>query len=404
MMELLQPYISITLKLVTGMIGILAFLRITGKAQMAQITPLDTVSAFVIGALIGGVLYNPDMSMLHIIFALIVWTGFNMLVRFAMRSAYMRHLIKGKSDFLVKKGIINFGNFKRNSLEMEQFRMLLRQKGIFSMFDVEDVLFETNGAVTVLPTGKTADSFLIVNNGEFKFTGGTITANGTNSVGVYTANGANSTTEIGDGTANSATLTVTNGGVGLYADAGSTQTLKGLNATVSGTNTAGSILFYNIPSATGGTAGKFDLSNNPGKATVGDYSYAFYTNKNIFTGGNTAFAQFLNDWVNTGTGNGIDLTMTSSSSLLLADVTNASNKDIAFTNIVPPVTGTTLQNANSQKVATLTGDYKYLTIKGADVKIDEDRNIEEIKLEDANVDVSTIILKKSKYIVSIKAD
>ena len=149
------------------MIGILAFLRITGKAQMAQITPLDTVSAFVIGALVGGVLYNPDMSMLHIIFALIVWTGFNMLVRFAMRSAYMRHLIKGKSDFLVKKGIINFGNFKRNSLEMEQFRMLLRQKGIFSMFDVEDVLFETNGAVTVLPTGKTADSFLIVNNGEF---------------------------------------------------------------------------------------------------------------------------------------------------------------------------------------------------------------------------------------------
>lgn len=167
MMELLQPYISITLKLVTGMIGILAFLRITGKAQMAQITPLDTVSAFVIGALVGGVLYNPDMSMFHIIFALIVWTGFNMLVRFAMRSAYMRHLIKGKSDFLVKKGIINFGNFKRNSLEMEQFRMLLRQKGIFSMFDVEDVLFETNGAVTVLPTGKTADSFLIVNNGEF---------------------------------------------------------------------------------------------------------------------------------------------------------------------------------------------------------------------------------------------
>ena len=166
-MELLQPYISITLKLVTGMIGILAFLRITGKAQMAQITPLDTVSAFVIGALVGGVLYNPDMSMLHIIFALIVWTGFNMLVRFAMRSAYMRHLIKGKSDFLVKKGIINFGNFKRNSLEMEQFRMLLRQKGIFSMFDVEDVLFETNGAVTVLPTGKMADSFLIVNNGEF---------------------------------------------------------------------------------------------------------------------------------------------------------------------------------------------------------------------------------------------
>ena len=42
----------------------------------------------------------------------------------------------------MKNGVINFKNFKRNSLEMEQFRLLLRQKGIFSMFEVEDVLFE----------------------------------------------------------------------------------------------------------------------------------------------------------------------------------------------------------------------------------------------------------------------
>ena len=56
MLEVLQPYLAITLKLVTGMIGILVFLRIAGKVQMAQITPLDTVSAFVIGALVGGVL------------------------------------------------------------------------------------------------------------------------------------------------------------------------------------------------------------------------------------------------------------------------------------------------------------------------------------------------------------
>ena len=164
-MDLVQPYIAIALKLVTGMIGILVFLRIAGKAQMAQITPLDTVSAFVIGALVGGVLYNPDMSMWHILFALTVWTLFNMLIRFAMRSARLRHFIKGESVFLVKDGAINFKNFKRNSLEMEQFRLLLRQKGIFSMFDAEDVIFETNGAVTVLPPNHTAPSFLLVNNG-----------------------------------------------------------------------------------------------------------------------------------------------------------------------------------------------------------------------------------------------
>lgn len=197
MMEIIQPYIDITLKLVTGMIGILTFLRITGKAQMAQITPLDTVSAFVIGALVGGVLYNPDMSMWHILFALAVWTAFNMLVRFAMRSARLRHFIKGESVFLVKNGVINFRNFKRNSLEMEQFRLLLRQKGIFSMFEVEDVLFESNGAVTVLPTVKASESFLLVNNGEFVESG--LTQSGrsqTWALRVIKKNGFNSPAEL----------------------------------------------------------------------------------------------------------------------------------------------------------------------------------------------------------------
>lgn len=166
MVDLIQPYGAIVMKLIVGMIGILAFLRITGKAQMGQLTPLDTVSAFVIGALVGGVLYNPDMTTWHLIFALAVWTAFNMLVRFAMRSAYLRHLIKGESVFLVKDGVLNFRNFKRNSLEMEQFRLMLRQKGIFSMFDVDDVLFEANGAVTVLSPGQTTYSVLLVNNGE----------------------------------------------------------------------------------------------------------------------------------------------------------------------------------------------------------------------------------------------
>ena len=36
----LEPYFGIALKLITGMIGILAFLRITGKAQMGQISAL----------------------------------------------------------------------------------------------------------------------------------------------------------------------------------------------------------------------------------------------------------------------------------------------------------------------------------------------------------------------------
>lgn len=158
-------YGTIAVKLIIGMLGVLFFLRISGKVQMAQITPLDTVNAFVIGALVGGVIYNPDMDVWHLIFALAIWTFFNMLIRYSLKFRLIRKIIKGDSIYIVKGGELNVKAFKRNGLEMEQFRTLLREKGIFSMFDVEDVRFETNGELTVSKQTQTSESFLFINNG-----------------------------------------------------------------------------------------------------------------------------------------------------------------------------------------------------------------------------------------------
>jgi len=295
-------------------------------------------------------------------------------------------------------GGTNVGMMAQDDSGTNNFKTIIRNSGTIAVggsgsigmytADKDSYAEHTGGTITA-----SSNNVGVVNKGHFDFTGGTVTANGTNSVGVYSANGTNSITNIGNGTADSATLTVTNGGVGLYADAGSTQTLKGLNATVSGTNTAGSILFYNIPSTSGGTAGKFDLSNNPGKAEIGAYSYAFYTSNNIFTSP-TGFATFLNDWENTGTGTGIALTMKPGSSVLLADLTNETNKNVLFSNIATITSP--LQNNNGKTVATLTGDYKYLTIKGADVKIDENidlsdatNKLNKVAIYDSNITVDT---------------
>ena len=296
-------------------------------------------------------------------------------------------------------GGTNVGMMAQDDSGTNNFKTIIKNSGTIAVggsgsigmytADKDSYAEHTGGTITA-----SSNNVGVVNKGHFDFTGGTVTANGTNSVGVYSANGTNSVTNIGNGTANSATLNVTNGGVGLYADAGSTQTLKGLNATVSGISSAGSILFYNIPSATSGTAGKFDLSNNPGKAEIGNHSYAFYTNNNIFTSP-TGFATFLNDWQNTGTGTGIALTMKPGSSVLLADLTtNTGNKNVSFSNIATITSP--LQNNNGKTVATLTGDYKYLTIKGADVKIDENidlsvatNKLNKVSIYDSNITVDT---------------
>lgn len=86
---------SIVVKILVGMLGVLIFLRISGKTQMAQLTPLDSVNAFVLGALVGGSIYSPEMSVWYLVLALGVWTVFNMLIRFLLRFKHLRRLIKG---------------------------------------------------------------------------------------------------------------------------------------------------------------------------------------------------------------------------------------------------------------------------------------------------------------------
>ncbi len=158
---------TIAIKLIAGMLGVLFFLRIIGKAQMAQITPLDTVSAFVIGALVGDVVYSPDVNVLYLLFSIGVWTLFNLLIRFSLRFRIFRKLFVGNSVYIVRNGTLNLKVFRRNGLEMEQFRTLLREKGVYSMFDVDDVRFETNGQFTVSIKGKTTESFLWWTTGTF---------------------------------------------------------------------------------------------------------------------------------------------------------------------------------------------------------------------------------------------
>ena len=191
---------------------------------------------------------------------------------------------------------INFKTIIRNTEGIN-----VSGSGSVGMFTADkDSFAEQNGGTITAYSGNLG----VINKGVFNFNGGTITANGASAVGVYSANGTNSTTTIGNGTSGSTKLKVKNGGVGLYADDGSTQTLKEMDAEVEGSDEAGSILFYNLPSqTTGGNKGKFDVSTNPGKAKIGNHSFAFYTTNNIFTGTN-AFAQFLNDWENTGSGTG----------------------------------------------------------------------------------------------------
>lgn len=159
-------YESIVIKLLVGMVGILVFLRLAGKSQMGQITPLDTVNSFIIGAVVGGVIYNKDLSIWIMLYSLLIWGLVNILVRKISKINIIHRLINGSAEYLIKDGVLDLKRLKKNHLNIEQLKAKLREQQIYSLLDVDDVRFETDGQITIFRKEQVSESFLLVSNGE----------------------------------------------------------------------------------------------------------------------------------------------------------------------------------------------------------------------------------------------
>lgn len=154
------------IKLLVGMAGVLFFLRLSGKSQMAQMTPTDIVNSFVIGAIVGGIIYDPDLSIWDMLFAMIIWSAINLIVRFLSRNSYLSGFLQGESEFIIKDGKLNLKVMDRNNLSMDQLIAKLREKDIFSLLDVDDVRFEADGQLTVFENQKDPLSYVLISNGK----------------------------------------------------------------------------------------------------------------------------------------------------------------------------------------------------------------------------------------------
>ena len=159
-------YILILIKLSVAMIGVIFFMRLAGKTQMGMITPLDTVNSFIIGALIGGVIYNPGLSVWLMLFSIFIWALINIAVRQLSKINFINRLINGSSEYLIKKGVLMLGTLKKNNMTMHQLKTKLREQEVFWLLDVDDVRFETNGAITVFRKEDAILSYLLINKGE----------------------------------------------------------------------------------------------------------------------------------------------------------------------------------------------------------------------------------------------
>lgn len=142
--------ILITSKLIVGFLLLLFFIRLLGKKHLAQLTPSDIVYFMVFGGIVEESVYDEQIPIWQMAVALAIWVALSYLFEtLVYRSDRLRKIVKGVPICLIYKGTILSETCRKQKLEMEQLRSILRTQGIFSLKEVYHLFLEPDGTFSV---------------------------------------------------------------------------------------------------------------------------------------------------------------------------------------------------------------------------------------------------------------
>ncbi|MFE8703084.1 DUF421 domain-containing protein [Cytobacillus sp. FJAT-54145] len=142
---------EIALKVIVGFIALFLLTKILGRTQISQITPFDFISSLVLGELVGSAVFDKEVKVIQVLFALALWGILVLLIEYTTQKVKStRGFFEGKPVMVIHEGKIIRENLRKHKLDINQLQQLLRGKGVFSIREVEFALLEMDGSVSVL--------------------------------------------------------------------------------------------------------------------------------------------------------------------------------------------------------------------------------------------------------------
>ena len=101
----MQLYTPILIKFTLGIICLIIQINLMGKSNLAPSSSMDQLQNYVLGGIIGGVIYNESITVLQFILVLIIWTLLIFILKFAKEhNHFVKRLVDGHPISLVENG------------------------------------------------------------------------------------------------------------------------------------------------------------------------------------------------------------------------------------------------------------------------------------------------------------
>jgi len=159
--------IPVAIKLTIGFIALVVFMNLNGRSQLAPTSTEDQIGNYVLGGIIGGVIYNPSITIVQFLIVLLIWGVLMTTIDFLKNSnKNVKKMIDGQIVYLIKGGKMLTENFAQATLSIPDFYTKLRTKGIFKISDIEDAFMESNGQLIVIQKNDENYSNLLISEGK----------------------------------------------------------------------------------------------------------------------------------------------------------------------------------------------------------------------------------------------
>ncbi|AOG32130.1 membrane protein [Lactiplantibacillus plantarum] len=160
-------YWDVTIKLALGLLTIILQINLSGKSNLAPISALDQVQNYVLGAIVGGMIYSTSVTVLQYILVLLIWTLLVLVLRFLTHhNRYVKRLIDGQPQLLIKNGQLLVSTALKNGMSANDLIFRLRTEGITDIRYVKRAVLEQNGQLTITQVGDDAVKYPIIVDGQ----------------------------------------------------------------------------------------------------------------------------------------------------------------------------------------------------------------------------------------------
>lgn len=163
----MDNYSLIIIKFVLGMLCLILQINLLGKGNLAPTSAIDQVQNYVLGGIIGGIIYNSEISVLEFIMVLLIWTLIVFTVKFAKdHNIWVRRIIDGRPQILIQNGKVLVENCMRAGISANDLMFRLHGHGIYEVAKVKSGILEQNGQLVIIENDEANVRFPLINDGQ----------------------------------------------------------------------------------------------------------------------------------------------------------------------------------------------------------------------------------------------